>query len=84
MAMSSPFSMTQGFTSFPHKVDALLYALALETTITDRQLNLRDYGLRVIGCLSDQGASWYMGLGGTQKLMDDPNRVPRTPRSLGV
>ena len=47
----------QGYTSFVHKADALMYVLGLETHITsDRQADLARYGQRVISCLSDQGA----------------------------
>jgi len=46
----------RGFTALVHKVDALLYALALEVNTGDRQQSIRQYGHRVISCLSDQGA----------------------------
>ena len=54
--LSNAATSTAGYTSFTHKADALIYALCLETTVTDRQRDLQAYGTRVISCLSDQGA----------------------------
>ena len=44
-----------GFTALVHKVDALVYTLALEVNTGDRQQSISDYGKRVISCLLDQG-----------------------------
>lgn len=54
--LSNAATSTAGYTNFTHKADALIYALCLETTVTDRQRDLQAYGTRVISCLSDQGA----------------------------
>ena len=48
-------SFTWGFTALVHKIDALVYALALEVNTGNRQTSLAAYGERVISCLSDQG-----------------------------
>lgn len=52
-----PLNSNSGCTNFIHKLDALVYVLALEANTGNRQKSLADYCARVVSCLSDQGAS---------------------------
>lgn len=44
-----------GVTAFVNKLDCLLWTLALECDLGDRQRDVAKYAQQVICCLSDQG-----------------------------
>ena len=64
-----------GFTSLVHKVDALVYALALEVNTGDRQQSVSHYGEQVISCLSDQGISPGLRISG--EIRSTKHQVPK-------